>query len=150
MSYVSSSCGDDSGSLPTNCTPVKNIVMAGFGHITILDLDTIDLSNLNRQFLFRKKDVKQSKALVSFLKKSVTWLKFFALKVAARTVSQFNPAIKVTPIHADIKDTQYDVDWFSSFDIVLNALDNLGELLAKQLCLNLTPGVGHRCTATCQ
>ena len=43
---------------------VKNIVLAGFGNITLLDLDTIDLSNLNRQFLFRKKDVKQSKALV--------------------------------------------------------------------------------------
>lgn len=45
--------------------PVKNIVLTGFGHITLLDLDTIDLSNLNRQFLFRKKDVKQSKAMVS-------------------------------------------------------------------------------------
>lgn len=44
---------------------VKNIVLTGFGNITLLDLDTIDLSNLNRQFLFRKKDVKQSKALVS-------------------------------------------------------------------------------------
>ena len=45
-------------------SPVKNVVMTGFGDITLLDLDTIDLSNLNRQFLFRKKDVKQSKALV--------------------------------------------------------------------------------------
>lgn len=44
---------------------MKNTVLAGFGSITLLDLDTIDLSNLNRQFLFRKKDVKQSKALVS-------------------------------------------------------------------------------------
>jgi ubiquitin-like 1-activating enzyme E1 B len=43
---------------------VKNIVLTGFGYITLLDLDTIDLSNLNRQFLFKKKDVKQSKALV--------------------------------------------------------------------------------------
>jgi ubiquitin-like 1-activating enzyme E1 B len=43
---------------------VKNIVLTGFGKITLLDLDTIDLSDLNRQFLFRKKDVKQSKSLV--------------------------------------------------------------------------------------
>lgn len=43
---------------------VKNVALTGFGHITLLDLDTIDLSNLNRQFLFRKKDVKQSKSLV--------------------------------------------------------------------------------------
>lgn len=43
---------------------VKNIVLTGFGDITLLDLDTIDLSNLNRQFLFRKKDVKKSKAMV--------------------------------------------------------------------------------------
>ena len=46
--------------------------MAGFGHITLLDLDTIDLSNLNRQFLFRKKDIKQSKAMVRLL--SCNWL----------------------------------------------------------------------------
>ena len=43
---------------------VKNAVLTGFGDITLLDLDTIDLSNLNRQFLFKKKDVKQPKALV--------------------------------------------------------------------------------------
>ena len=46
---------------------MKNIVLTGFGEITLLDLDTIDLSNLNRQFLFKKKDVKQSKALVGFI-----------------------------------------------------------------------------------
>lgn len=45
---------------------VKNVVLTGFGKITLLDLDTIDLSNLNRQFLFKKKDVKQSKALVCY------------------------------------------------------------------------------------
>ena len=49
------------------CNLVKNIVLTGFGDITLLDLDTIDLSNLNRQFLFRKKDIKQSKALVCLL-----------------------------------------------------------------------------------
>ncbi|KAI0249209.1 hypothetical protein BJV78DRAFT_1229106 [Lactifluus subvellereus] len=90
------------------CELLKNVVLAGFGHITLLDLDTIDLSNLNRQFLFRKKDVKQSKALV-----------------AARTASAFNPHVHITPIHGNIKDTQFDLTWFRGFDIVLNALDNL-------------------------
>lgn len=44
---------------------VKNVVLTGFGDITLLDLDTIDLSNLNRQFLFRKNNIKQPKAIVS-------------------------------------------------------------------------------------
>ncbi|KAH9838037.1 uncharacterized protein C8Q71DRAFT_574651 [Rhodofomes roseus] len=90
------------------CELLKNIVLTGFGDITLLDLDTIDLSNLNRQFLFKKKDVKQSKALV-----------------AARTASAFNPNVKITPIHGNIKEPQFDVAWFRGFDIVLNALDNL-------------------------
>ncbi|KAJ7018153.1 hypothetical protein C8F04DRAFT_1278077 [Mycena alexandri] len=33
---------------------VENIVLTGFGKITLLDLDTIDLTDLNRQFLFRQ------------------------------------------------------------------------------------------------
>ncbi|KAA1477921.1 hypothetical protein DENSPDRAFT_809164 [Dentipellis sp. KUC8613] len=90
------------------CELLKNIVLAGFGHITLLDLDTIDLSNLNRQFLFKKKDVKQSKAMV-----------------AARTASAFNPNVHIYPIHGNIKDPQFDLSWFKQFDIVLNALDNL-------------------------
>ncbi|KAJ7856758.1 hypothetical protein B0H14DRAFT_2507719 [Mycena olivaceomarginata] len=90
------------------CELLKNIVLTGFGKITLLDLDTIDLSNLNRQFLFRKKDVKQSKALV-----------------AAQTAAPFNPNVSISPIYGNIKEPQYDLEWFKQFDIVLNALDNL-------------------------
>jgi molybdopterin/thiamine biosynthesis adenylyltransferase len=64
---------------------VKNIVLTGFGDITLLDLDTIDLSNLNRQFLFRKKDVKQSKALVC-----VPLLLFRPLSDIAENLDFFN------------------------------------------------------------
>jgi ubiquitin-like 1-activating enzyme E1 B len=109
---------------------VKNVVLAGFGHITLLDLDTIDLSNLNRQFLFRKKDVKQSKALVCPPNHSVVFccspVQTRFLQVAARTASAFNPNVHITPIHGNIKDAQFDLAWFQGFDIVLNALDNLG------------------------
>jgi tRNA A37 threonylcarbamoyladenosine dehydratase len=46
------------------CELLKNLVLTGFGEIHIVDLDTIDLSNLNRQFLFRQEHIKKSKALV--------------------------------------------------------------------------------------
>lgn len=64
VNYVRGSDFDSHLWHPDAFSVVKNIVLTGFGKITLLDLDTIDLSNLNRQFLFRKKDVKQSKALV--------------------------------------------------------------------------------------
>lgn len=47
------------------CELLKNLVLTGFGEVHIVDLDTIDLSNLNRQFLFRQEHIKKSKALVS-------------------------------------------------------------------------------------
>lgn len=43
------------------CELVKNLVLTGFDHVTMIDLDSIDYSNLNRQFLFRAKHVGRSK-----------------------------------------------------------------------------------------
>ena len=122
---------------------MKNIVLAGFGHITLLDLDTIDLSNLNRQFLFRKKDIKQSKALVCTpsLAFQCHSSHHIVYQVAARTAQAFNPNVRITPIHGNIKEPQFDVTWFKSFDIVLNALDNLGECSSHRT--PHTPGSNH-------
>lgn len=47
------------------CELLKNLVLTGFGEIHIVDLDTIDLSNLNRQFLFNMQHIKKPKAIVS-------------------------------------------------------------------------------------
>ena len=90
------------------CELLKNLVLTGFGEIDIIDLDTIDLSNLNRQFLFRQEHIKKPKALV-------------AKEVAQR----FNPNVKLTAHHANIKDVRFNIDWFSSFSLVFNALDNI-------------------------
>lgn len=90
------------------CELLKNLVLTGFGEVHLLDLDTIDLSNLNRQFLFQKQHIKKSKALV-----------------AKETATKFNPHVKLQAYHANIKDPEYDVPWFQQFDIVFNALDNL-------------------------
>jgi ubiquitin-like 1-activating enzyme E1 B len=118
------------------CELLKNLVCAGFGSgytqanlgagdnvedeslvttlmsrapgIVLVDLDTIDLSNLNRQFLFRKQHIKKPKATV-----------------AKETASQFNPTVNIDARHGDIFDSDFNVEFFQGFDIVFNALDNL-------------------------
>ncbi|RYP07030.1 hypothetical protein DL764_002789 [Monosporascus ibericus] len=90
------------------CELLKNLVLTGFHEVHIVDLDTIDLSNLNRQFLFRHEHIKKSKALV-----------------AKEAAQKFNPNVKIVAHHANIKDVQFNIEWFCRFGIVFNALDNL-------------------------
>ncbi|KAF9355250.1 E1 ubiquitin-activating protein uba2 [Mortierella sp. AD094] len=90
------------------CELLKNLVMSGFKNIEVIDLDTIDLSNLNRQFLFQKQHIKKSKA-----------------HIARASALAFNPNVNIVSRHQNIKEQEFSVDWFKGFDLVMNALDNL-------------------------
>ena len=43
------------------CELLKCLAFNGFKHIDIVDLDKVEYSNLNRQFLFRKSDAEQGR-----------------------------------------------------------------------------------------
>uniref|UniRef100_A0A673X5U7 Ubiquitin-like modifier activating enzyme 2 n=1 Tax=Salmo trutta TaxID=8032 RepID=A0A673X5U7_SALTR len=89
------------------CELLKNLVLTGFKNIEVIDLDTIDVSNLNRQFLFQKKHVGKSKA-----------------QVAKESVLQFCPTANITAYHDSIMNPDYNVEFFRNFMLVMNALDN--------------------------
>ncbi|KAI9579277.1 SUMO-activating enzyme subunit 2-like [Glossina fuscipes] len=102
------------------CEILKNLVLSGFPYIEIIDLDTIDLSNLNRQFLFHREHVGKSKA-----------------QVARESALQFNPDVKIKAYHDSIIGTDYGVNFFQNFDVVLNALDNrAARNHVNHMCLN--------------
>lgn len=69
-------------------------------------MDTIDISNLNRQFLFRPKDVGQPKATV-----------------AAQFVMDRVPGVEVVPYYGKIQDK--DDDYYSQFTMVICGLDSI-------------------------
>lgn len=89
------------------CELIKNLVLTGFNNLIIVDLDTIDVSNLNRQFLFQKNHVGRPK-----------------VEVARESALLFNPNASITAIHDSILNPEYNVSFFKQFSLVMNALDN--------------------------
>ncbi|XP_054164273.1 ubiquitin-like modifier-activating enzyme 1 isoform X2 [Oppia nitens] len=98
------------------CEYLKNFAMMGLGAgqngaIWVTDMDIIERSNLNRQFLFRPSDVGKSK--------SVT---------AQNAAKKMNPSMNIVAHQNRVcEDTQqtYDDIFFERLDCVTNALDNV-------------------------
>lgn len=70
-----------------------NLAQAGIGHLVLIDLDTIEFSNLNRQILFQEQDVGKFKAIVSSQKlhevNSEIAIEYHTKKVQEMPVSEF-------------------------------------------------------------
>ncbi|XVF45338.1 hypothetical protein PTKIN_Ptkin02bG0198000 [Pterospermum kingtungense] len=57
-------------------------------------------------------------------------------QVARDAVLRFRPSISITPYHANVKESRFNVDFFKEFDVVLNGLDNLdARRHVNRLCL---------------
>ncbi|TFK43234.1 ubiquitin activating enzyme [Crucibulum laeve] len=117
------------GSGAIGCEMLKNWSMIGLasgpnGIIHVTDLDTIEKSNLNRQFLFRAKDLGKFKA-----------------EVAAVAVADMNPDLhgKILAKQEPVGPTTegiYDAAFFEGIDGVTNALDNVkARLYMDQRCV---------------
>lgn len=82
------------------------LAAAGVGHISIIDNDIVDLSNLQRQILHKNRNVGESK---------VTSAKY--------TLNDLNPSITVE-IHNDAINKNNIISYLNNIDLVIDGTDN--------------------------
>ncbi len=87
------------------CEIAKNLAMLGVGQLDLVDLDTIEHSNLNRQILFAGAKFGSSKALV-----------------AAKRLKNINPNIEITGYHTSLE--RLDPQIYLNADVIVGGLDS--------------------------
>lgn len=96
---------------------VKNLALVGVGTVVVVDMDTIENSNLSRCVFFREQDEGQPKAAV-----------------VCRAAASLNPEIRFVPIVGDVRHA-IGLGAFADFDLVLGGLDNReARLHVNQAC----------------
>lgn len=110
------------------CELLKNLALMGFQQIHVIDMDTIELSNLNRQFLFRRKDIGHSKAecAAAFINNRyilLLYIQIYVLESNIYRIFRRVPGCNVVPHHCAIQDK--DETFYSQFNIVVCGLDSI-------------------------
>jgi molybdopterin/thiamine biosynthesis adenylyltransferase len=88
---------------------VKCLVLSGFRDITVVDTDTVVLSNLNRCVFFRSSDVRNGTKA----------------EILTERASELDPDVDIKFRNTKVQDVN---DW-DSFDIVIGCLDNISARL---------------------
>ena len=103
----------------------QNLALLGVGTTYVIDLDTVEPSNLSRSVLFRLEDGGQSKA-----------------EVASKRAMEINPDVAIKGIRGDVM-TDLGLGIFADVDVVIGCLDNReARLWVNRLCWKVsTPWV---------
>lgn len=88
------------------CEILKDLALSGFRDLSVIDMDTIDITNLNRQFLFNESNIDEPKA-----------------NVAASMIMKRIPSTVVTPFYGKIQDKT--IEFYKEFKLIICGLDSV-------------------------
>ena len=86
---------------------LKNLALLGIGNITVIDFDTVSITNLTRSVLFRESDVGLPK-----------------VEVARQRVLEINPEIAIQAIHGDLE-FDLGIGDVREHDVIIGCLDSV-------------------------
>ncbi|OPY31278.1 MAG: putative adenylyltransferase [Methanomassiliicoccales archaeon PtaU1.Bin124] len=91
---------------------VKDLVLSGCKNITLVDMDHVVRSNLNRCVFFREEDADERRMKAD---------------IVAKRAMELEPAARIIPVNGKVQ----DMDWkaMSEFDVVFGCLDNIAARL---------------------
>ena len=102
------------------CPTALYLAAAGVGFLRLIDGGHVELSNLNRQVLYRDSDIGRPKAIA-----------------AAEKLREVNPHVRIEPLAAYL-DEENALDLLGGVDLVLDGLDNWRtRFIVNEACVRL-------------